>query len=240
MQEKIVRRLHQINAQFYQTFAGEFSNTRQRLQPGVRQLLPRMLVQDRLLDLGCGNGELARQLAKLGFSGEYTGVDFSPGLLEIAAANIPAAFRGQFIQASLLEPGWEAALAPGGYDMVTAFAALHPTPGAAQRQSLLRSIYNLLQPEGTFIHSNWQFMRSPRLARRIQPWESVGLADDDLEPGDTLLDWRQGGTGLRYVHHFSLSELADLAAQAGFSIDETFDSDGASGDLSVYQVWRKG
>lgn len=239
MRDDTIRRLQHLNAQFYQTFASEFSNTRQRLQPGVRRLLPRILEQDNLLDLGCGNGELARQLARMRYSGEYTGVDFSPGLLEIAAADLPAAFRSQFIQADLLNPGWEAALSTGGYGMVTAFAALHHIPGGTQRLRLLDSIYNLLQPNGIFIHSNWQFLRSPRLAGRIQPWEAVDLAAEDLEPGDTLLDWRQGGMGLRYVHHFSSSELTELAIQAGFRIEETFDSDGASGDLSVYQVWRK-
>jgi hypothetical protein len=31
----------------------------------------------------------------------------------------------------------------------------------------------------------------------------VGLSANDVDPGDYLLDWRSGGEGLRYIHHFS-------------------------------------
>jgi hypothetical protein len=59
-----------------------------------------------------------------------------------------------------------------------------------------------------------------------------------VEQGDYLLDWRRGGLGIRYVHHFSAEELARLAADSGFRIIESFDSDGKEGDLSLYQVWE--
>jgi len=45
--------------------------------------------------------------------------------------------------------------------------------------------------------------------------------------------------GLRYVHLFSRSELTELAAQAGFSIENEFESDGDGGRLGLYQAWRK-
>ena len=95
-----------------------------------------------------------------------------------------------------------------------------------------------MQPGSLFVHSNWQFLRSQRLRQRIQPWERIGLQDADVEPGDYLLDWRQGGVGLRYTHHFSEPELARLAGEAGFTVIESFTSDGKSGDLSLYQIWK--
>jgi hypothetical protein len=91
---------------------------------------------------------------------------------------------------------------------------------------------------GRFIHSEWQFLNSPRLSSRIQPWEAIGLSGNEVEPGDFLLDWRQGGFGLRYVHHFSEPELAKLAEAAGFEIMETFLSDGENSRLGLYQVWQ--
>ncbi|HNT25279.1 MAG TPA: hypothetical protein PKM21_12980, partial [Anaerolineales bacterium] len=57
------------------------------------------------------------------------------------------------------------------------------------------------------------------------------------EPGDYLLDWRQGGRGLRYVHAFGPAELARLAEQTGFVSLESFYSDGEGGRLGLYQVW---
>ena len=86
--------------------------------------------------------------------------------------------------------------------------------------------------------SNWQFLNSEKLKARIQPWEAVGLWESDVDPGDYLLDWRSGGTGVRYVHHFSAAELSALARDAGFVIEETFHSDGTSGDLGLYQAWQ--
>ena len=56
-----------------------------------------------------------------------------------------------------------------------------------------------------------------RLLARIQPWEKVGLEPTELDEGDALLDWRHTlpgqpeRAGLRYVHRFSLEELARLA-----------------------------
>jgi hypothetical protein len=67
----------------------------------------------------------------------------------------------------------------------------------------------------------------------------VGLDPHDLDAGDVLLDWRAGEhPGLRYVHTFSQDSLSVLAAQAGFTVRQTFYADGKSGDLALYQVWQ--
>jgi len=99
-------------------------------------------------------------------------------------------------------------------------------------------LHSALAPSGVFHLSNWQFLNSPRLTQRIQPWERLGLHPEDVDPGDYLLDWRSGGAGLRYVHHFSEAELAALARETSFSVEETFYSDGKEGSLGLYQAWR--
>ena len=96
----------------------------------------------------------------------------------------------------------------------------------------------MLTASGRFIHSNWQFLNSERLRKRIHPWEEIGLSDSQVDPGDYLLDWRRGGFGLRYVHHFREGELNRLAAESGFKVVETFYSDGETGNLGLYQDWR--
>jgi tRNA (uracil-5-)-methyltransferase TRM9 len=238
MRPAVVEQLLSLNAEFYQTFARPFSQTRLRLQPGVRRLLPRLLEQESLLDLGSGNGELARTLALSGFGGHYSGLDFSPGLVAEAQRGLPANFDGVFVQANLSDPGWKELLPRSRYAVALAFATLHHLPGEALRSGLVEQVRGLLEAGGLFIHSNWQFLRSERLQARIQPWSRVGLDEGDVEPGDFLLDWRQGGTGLRYVHHFGEAELAQLAEQSGFRVQETFYADGKSGELGLYMVWR--
>ena len=87
MDSNTARRLLDLNRQFYQTFGDEFSSTRRRIQPGVRRILKGLQGNENILDLGCGNGELARELARRGHSGVYTGVDFSPVMLKNSSMN---------------------------------------------------------------------------------------------------------------------------------------------------------
>jgi hypothetical protein len=80
-------------------------------------------------------------------------------------------------------------------------------------------------------------LNSGKLKARIQLWSRIGLSDDEVDEGDYLLDWRSGGEGLRYAHHFSAEELLRLAGQAGMRVSESFLSDGENGRLGLYQIW---
>lgn len=238
MKPEIAQQLIELNRQFYQTFGKDFSATRRRIQPGVRRVIAALDGTEHLLDLGCGNGELARALARAGFHGTYTGLDFSPPLLA-DAAHAPTSFPVTFLQADLTAPDWASLLTPH-FSHITCFATLHHIPSQDVRLQFLRQVYALLAPGGRFVLSNWQFLNSERLRARIQPWARVGLAETDVDPGDYLLDWRAGGAGLRYARHFSEAELNALAAQSGFRVTESFYADGENGRLGLYQVWQTG
>ena len=237
MEPEIVQRLLDLNRQFYQTFALQFSATRQRLQPGVKIVLPELALASSILDLGCGNGRLIRELARLEYKGKYTGLDFSQGLLEEARRALPPGLEAVFSQADLSSDDWQAGLPVKSFQVVLALAVLHHIPSASLRRQILRKVHDLLAPGGLFILSNWQFLSSPRLRGRIQPWEAAGLSETQVEPGDYLLDWRQGDFGLRYVHHFSPQELQLLASETAFVVEDSFLSDGENQQLSLYQKW---
>jgi SAM-dependent methyltransferase len=239
MNPDVFGRLLEINTQFYQTFAQDFSATRYQVQPGVRQLLPTIPKDARVLDLGCGNGSFGAALFKQGHTGTFYGMDFSAGLLDAARSQLPLGDAATVAHADFTSPAWDAALPPAHFDAITAFATLHHLPSAALHADFFRKVRRLLAPDGRFLLSNWQFLNSPRWRARVQPWETVGLSPEDVEPGDYLLDWRRGGVGYRYVHHFSETELAQLAAESGFHIVETFHSDGREGNLALYMVWGR-
>jgi SAM-dependent methyltransferase len=234
-----IARLLDLNRTFYQTFATQFSITRQRLQGGVLRILETIQPEASVLDLGCGNGELARALARRGHQGPYVGLDLSAGLLAEARRNAPEHMPITFIQADLAAPGWELRLPAAAFEVILAFAVLHHIPGAQLRRQILRQVWAQLSPAGRFVHSEWQFLNSPRLRARLQPWEKCGLTAAEVDPGDYLLDWRRGGQGFRYVHLFTISELATLAAETGFTSLETFFSDGEEGKLGLYQIWKR-
>ena len=64
MNSTTAARLIELNRDFYKRFGDSFSATRHRIQPGVRRVLDMLNGDEHILDLGCGNGELARALAK--------------------------------------------------------------------------------------------------------------------------------------------------------------------------------
>ncbi len=224
-----------LNKQFYQTFGREFSSTRQRLQPGVKRILERVTGDESILDLGCGNGGLARELARRGHRGSYTGLDLSLPLLS-ETGGLPVNFS--FAQADLTSPDWDGKLITEHWSLITAFAIFHHIPSRELRVRILNKVHALLRPGGQFIHSEWQFLNSEKLRGRIQLWREAGLSEADVDPNDYLLDWRSGGRGLRYVHQFDEAELETLATASRFRVRETFRADGMTGSLGLYQVWE--
>jgi len=236
MDPAVAQQLVELNRRFYADFGENFSATRQRLQPGVRQIISRLAGNERILDLGCGNGELARTLAQNGFHGEYLGLDFSLPLLKDAQAQ-PGAFPVNF-RAVDLTGDWSAALVTEDWSLITCFATLHHIPSRELRLNILRQVRALLPTGGRFVHSNWQFLNSAKLKARVQAREMVNFSAAADEAGDYLLDWRAGGHVLRYAHHFSAEELGQLAAETGFRVVESFLSDGENGRLGLYQTWE--
>jgi tRNA (uracil-5-)-methyltransferase TRM9 len=255
-----LERLRKINYEFYTGHGREFSSTRQRLQPGVRRLVDRLRGDDSILDLGCGNGALPRELARRGHRGTYLGIDFSPDLVREARERV-SGLRAQFVWADLLtltqarvpepplrsdDPSTSSAALSEAHEalqatrwmIVAAFAVLHHIPGLDQRQQLLHAIRHWMEPDGLLFLSNWRFLDHPRMRSRIRPWQVAGLDSGDLEANDYLLDWRHGTIGFRYAHQFDEPELRDLATACGFTVLETFYSDGADHRSGLYQVWQ--
>ena len=192
-----------------------------------------------ILDLGCGNGELARVLAKRNHHGSYLGVDFSLPLLRTAESQ-PKTFSAKFMQVDLTQLSVisNQLAITDNWSLITAFAVLHHIPSYQLRLNIIQTVHQLLKPNGLFIHSNWQFLNSEKLKARIQDWTKANLSPNDVDPNDYLLDWRSGGEGLRYVHHFDEDELRELAEASGFQIKEVFYSDGETGNLGLYEVWK--
>lgn len=245
MQPAVAERLIHLNQEFYQTFGGAFSRTRMRIQPGVRKFLQSVPAQGTWLDLGCGNGYLAWEWTRDGFQGRYIGLDNSEVLLNEAKILNKDVNNAHFHPWDLSSGIFPDRVVPRDVHGIMAFAVLHHLPGMQNRLKLLRASNDLLRENGTFVHSVWQFQRSPKLLSRVQPWSRAGLTDEDVDPGDHLLDWRYAlpgqaeQSGLRYVHSFTSDELQSLAGESGFSVIEEWLSDGQGGNLSLYQVWRK-
>jgi tRNA (uracil-5-)-methyltransferase TRM9 len=235
MNSVIANKLLTINREFYNHFGGQFSATRQRLQPGVKRILDSIRYDESVLDLGCGNGNFLHELARRGHTAPLLGVDFSLSLLRDAESTPEVSFRE--VDLTKLSVTSEQLQITDHWSLITAFATLHHIPSAEMRLDILKTVRKLMKEDGKFFLSNWQFLNSTKLRSRIQPWDKVGLNENDLDEGDYLLDWRSGGEGLRYAHQFSAEELSELADQAGMRVIDSFLSDGDGGNLGLYQTW---
>ncbi|SEN55253.1 class I SAM-dependent DNA methyltransferase [Actinacidiphila rubida] len=121
----------------------------------------------RVLDLGCGTGlPTARQLADAGL--RVTGVDLSPGMLDLARRNVPG---GEFVRADIGDLADGGALAEKGFAGVTAFFALLMLPRAEIPQAL-QAIHRLLEPGGllalSMVEADVDDMQIPFLGHTIR------------------------------------------------------------------------
>jgi tRNA (uracil-5-)-methyltransferase TRM9 len=249
MKPEIIFRLQSINQEFYQTFSQSFASTRKRIQPGIRKILQEIPKLGSWLDIGCGSGTLAAEWMRQERQGLYLGIDFSPNLIAEAQKAIfeihpSEGLEVQFAAADITCNGWQNPYTEISWDGAICFAVLHHIPGAEQRQKLCAAIAKLLGKNKRLYLSVWQVRNSPRLVERIQPWETAGINQAELEGGDVLMDWRaenkteKQSAGLRYVHLFSADELRSLAKFSGFEVIDSFYSDGKEGNLGLYQAWR--
>lgn len=245
MQPSTVQALLALNRKFYDTVAAHFDATRQGWTPGQLAILPYFrsgTKQSRIsvLDVGCGNGRFARLLAEQEISCDYTGVDGDASLLALAqeAVRPLPGITAHFHQADLADPDWAATLQASSFDVVICLATIQHLPGYAMRLRLFQDFRNLSQH--WIIVSFWQFLTSPRFVERQIAWHEVELSAREVEPGDTLLPWKQGVHAIRYVHQVDQAELQQLAHDADLHIHDTFRADGKEGDLNLYGVLTPG
>jgi SAM-dependent methyltransferase len=137
-------------------------------------------VGSRVLDLGCGTGELARALATAGL--QVTGCDVSPQMLLRAARD-----RGRCAGWVRLEPDWRTLpFASAAFDVVVAASVLEYVTEPA---AVLRECARVLHPGGVVLYTVPDLRRPVRWAE----WWVQQLATVTGEPsrdGDRSLWYR--------------------------------------------------
>jgi SAM-dependent methyltransferase len=246
-------RLLALNRQFYATVAEPFHSTRRSWPYGNVQLLQFFPTGDasdgplRVLDAGCGNGRFAAVLDTLQLPVDYTGVDANPRLLELAresAAELTNV-HATFVEADLSLPDWDRSLKRldagfhSGFDEVVCLSTLQHMPSAELRAQVLCSLADLLAAGGQLVVSAWQFLASSRLVSRRIAWSTVGFGEQDVEPGDALLPWKQDVYAVRYVHQIDIAEMKALAEEAQLEICHTYFADGKEGNLNLYAIMKR-
>ena len=208
----------------------------------------------RVLDVGCGNGRLARFLATRRDDFEYLGLDANPTLLASARSRQPVATaaRCRFVALDFLAGDPAAADTPGAslpegpFDLVALMGVLHHVPGRDWRLALLRASARRLAPGGLLALATWQFAGRPRFERRCVEWASVGPVEghpidrEGLEPGDHLLRFGDDPAAPpRYCHQVAEEEFETWPTALDLVPVDRFSADGAQGDLNRYWLLRR-
>ncbi len=244
MDTETVQKLCELNQQFYERFADSFSKTRDQPWEGWTRVLERLEQRSRdrlsVLDLGCGNGRFGRFLYQKSTRPiQYLGLDQSAALLNHARKQLAPWPQARFEQAEL-------ALHPPKieqrFDLVALFGLLHHLPGKQTRRQLIGQAQRYVRPGGLLALTVWQFAQRPRFARKLVPWSELNrytdrvVATEQLETGDYLLRWGTGEEAVRYCHHCSDDELAQLLGTVALELVDEFRADGRSHDLNRYVV----
>lgn len=169
---------------------------------------------NKVLDIGCGNAVLYDTLAKKSI--EYTGVDISGKMLEMAKKRIGRNKRKlpvRFIKGSIIGLPFK----DNQFDWVLALAVLHHLPSRELQEKAVQEIYRVLKPKGKTIVSVWN-LHSDYAEEKFKIKEQFKKKPDGWAQNDLKIPWRAapGKTIQRYLYSFDKKELFGLFKKAGF------------------------
>ncbi len=248
MNRTTIEHLNRINREFYDQHARSFSQTRARPWRGWDRVTSALPPSARLsvLDVGCGNGRLATALTGDFDRINYLGLDSSAPLLDDADRRLGAldGVDARFLETDFVSELPGALLGDRRFDLVAAFGVFHHLPSRKLRLALTIELARRLEPGGLLALGFWQFGAHERFRRRFVDWETYNrdatepVDLEQLEIGDHLLSWGDGGRAVRYCHWAAPEEVRELLGAAGLAEHELYEADGANGRLNLYALIR--
>jgi 2-polyprenyl-6-hydroxyphenyl methylase / 3-demethylubiquinone-9 3-methyltransferase len=145
----------------------------------------------RALDVGCGGGLLAEEVARLGC--RVTGIDPSAQSVEAAAAH--ARDSGLPIE-YVTGPGEQLPFGDGSFDLVYCCDVLEHV---ADLQQVLNETRRVLRPGGLYVYDTINRTRRSRLVmiKLFQEWRSVAFMEPDLHDWNMFIRPEELTAGLR-------------------------------------------
>lgn len=192
----------------YDEIADEFSGTRNYAWYEFEIYRELLHENDRVLDLGCGNGRLFEFLEPMGV--KYDGVDVSEELLKKAKSKYKVAVKfkkAQFKKGSFLDLPYKKKV----FDKIYCVASFHHLPGKHYRMQALENIKTVLKDDGLLVISVWNLWQ--KKYRNYILKSLLNLHRYDF--ADTFIPWGKSGVN-RYYHAFTIYEMRNLLREAGF------------------------
>lgn len=201
----------------YQKVAVSFNETRKKAAwPELKSLVANINPQDKILDVGCGNGRLLSLLnVKPSF---YLGIDQSENMIALAKTNHPT---GDFRLGDVCDLGQ---IVEGDFSQVFCLAVLHHLPSQRLRLRALKQLKNKVSDQGRIVVSVWNLWGNKKLRWLIwRFWLLRLIGKHRMNFGDITFYWKDDSGQVlspRYYHAFSRRQLRSLAIKAGLKIEE--------------------
>jgi SAM-dependent methyltransferase len=129
----------------------------------------------RILELGSGPGQLAREILAHCDVATYTALDFSPAMHAIAAETLgELAPRVTFVVRDFREPAWPADLGP--FDAIVTLQAAHETRHKRHLVPLLERARTLLVPGGVLLYADHYLTPETKLPELMPARDDQPLA----------------------------------------------------------------
>lgn len=251
MNQETAKKLQQLTKNFYDTVAGQFSDTRQTAWPGWERTLVHLNEtqengQLSVLDLACGNGRFINFL-KLNLKSElhYDGIDSNEVLLHKTKALLfEKEVQGNVYHIDLVDRLTEKNQMyfpelNRNYNLIVCFGIFHHIPSKELRTSCIQQLGQLLQSSGILIISLWQFANLERFQKKLLSPQSFEIDPAQLEENDYLLGWDTQINIARYCHSFSMDEIKELVAASGLKLLDQFKADGKDNNMNTYLVLQR-
>ncbi len=188
--------------------ADDFSRTRWNIWAEFSIFRKFIRDRDKILDAGCGNGRLIELLRNKKI--DYTGIDFSEGLIEIAKKKYPGY---KFLVGNILSLPF-----PDNYfDVVLSVAVLHHIPSNNLRMKAIQEARRVLKKNGKFILTVWDVWGKRNLLLLVLRYSLLKLlGKSKLDFRDVFVPW--GKKTNRYYHFFTKKEIEKLVKRNGFRV----------------------
>jgi SAM-dependent methyltransferase len=137
---------------FYDIHAADFSKSRFRIWPLVKQFLDALPSNSKVLDIGCGNGKNMKYGAQ---RLQMVGLEHSASLTEICLSETLQVIQGDARNLPFEDNTFDAII------MIAVIHHIHPD----EHYKVLEEIQHVLKPDGTCLITNWA-VEQPENARR--------------------------------------------------------------------------
>lgn len=161
---------------FYDLISSEYTEMLERLVPRYREMLwmildyiPADLKPKRIVDLGCGTGNLSEGILLKHTESQLVAVDLSTSILVEAAKRLEKYPNIEYRNEDFNRLDFE----PGSIDLIVSSIALHHLTDP-EKEKLLKKIYTWLSPNGILIFGD-QFAGSTpnRYQQHMNNWKST-------------------------------------------------------------------